>query len=146
MKSSNTLTGKAGAMLRYLSNYPRLQSFLYTNTSDDVIGNTSFNTIYGETWEKRYLGGHGVKSFDFSVSVMLPQDAGTSDNNAEQLQVAQDFMDWIDEQEANKNYPDFENCKVLAIENLQNMPNFAGVNAAGNTAKYMFQCRVHYYE
>lgn len=146
MKSKNMQDGKAVEMLRYLSNYPRLQSFLYTNTSNDVIGNTSFNTIYGETWEKRYLGGHGVKLFDFAITVMLPQDSGTSDNNAEQLQVVQDFMIWIDEQDDARNYPNFNGCEIVNIENLQNMPNFSGVNEAGNTAKYMFQCRVRYYE
>ncbi len=146
MKQSNTLTGKAGAMLTFLQQYPRLQSFLYTNTSSEQNGNTSFNTVYGETWEKRYIGGHGLKNFDFAVSIMLPQDTGTSDNNAEQLQIAQDFMDWIDQQDTLKNYPAFEGCKVLGLENLQNMPSFAGVNEAGNTAKYMFQCRVRYYE
>lgn len=145
-KLSNTLTGKAGALKDFLLQYGVLQSFLHTNMSSNQEGTASINTIYGENWERKYLGGHGIKIFDFALSFILPQDTGTSDNNAKQFQIVQNFMDWIDEQEQNKNYPIFDGCTVLSIENLQNMPNFAGVDESGGTAKYMFQCRVRYYE
>ena len=70
----------------------------------------------------------------------------TANEVAEQMQEAQKFMEWIDQQRKARNFPDFEGCKVLSIENLQNMPNLAGVNAAGNVAKYICQCRVRYYK
>lgn len=77
---------------------------------------------------------------------MLPQDEGTTQKNAEQAQTVQSFMDWIDEQNRARKFPFFEGCDVLSIENLQNMPNLAGVNEAGTVAKYMFQVRVRYYQ
>lgn len=134
------------AMLNYLRQYPGLQSFLYFNSMVDQIGNTAVQTVYGETWEKKYVRGHGIKQWDFAVVKIAQADTGTSDINADETQAVQDFMDWIDAQNKAKNFPTFDGCEILSIENLQNMPNFAGIDKNEGTAKYMFQCRVRYYE
>lgn len=134
------------AMLNYLRQYPGLQSFLYFNSMVDQIGNTAVQTVYGETWEKKYVRGHGIKQWDFAVVKIAQADTGTSDINADETQAVQDFMDWIDAQNKSQNFPVFDGCKILSIENLQNMPNFAGIDNNEGTAKYMFQCRVRYYE
>lgn len=140
------MDNKHKAMLDYLSKYPGLDAFLRFNSVTDEPGNVSVQPVYSNTWEKRYMGGHGIKRYDFALVSMAPQDPGTSSVNAEQMQEAQSFMEWIDEQNRARNFPDFEGCRVISIKNLQNMPNLAGVNAAGNVAKYICQCRVRYYE
>lgn len=134
------------AMLDYLRQYPGLTSYLYFNTILPYIGTTAVQTVYGEAWEKKYVRGHGVKQWDFALVYIAPADTGTSDTNADQTQAAQDFMDWVSEQNNKENFPDFSPGKVLSIENLQNMPNFAGIDNNEGAAKYMFQCRVRYYE
>ena len=139
------MDNKNTAMLEYLRQYPGLQSFLFFNSMVDQIGNTSVQTVSGETWEKKYVRGHGIKQWDFAVVKIAQADTGTSDINADETQAVQDFMDWIDEQNKAGNFPDFSPSKVLSIQNLQNMPNFAGVDNNEGTAKYMFQCRVRYY-
>ena len=56
-------------------------------------------------------------------------------------------MDWLDEQNRQKIFPDFgEDCEVEKIENLQNMPNLAGINAEESLARYMLQGRILYRE
>lgn len=140
------MDNKNTAMLEYLRQYPGLQSFLYFNSMVDQIGNTAVQTVYGETWEQRYMRGHGIKQWDFAIVKIAQADTGTSDINADETQAVQDFMDWIDNQNRLKNFPDFSPNRVLSIENLQNMPNFAGINNDEGTAKYMFQCRVRYYQ
>lgn len=140
------MDNKNTAMLEYLRKYPGLQSFLFFNSMVDQIGNTSVQTVSGETWEKKYVRGHGIKQWDFAVVKIAQADTGTSDINADETQAVQDFMDWIDEQNKAGNFPDFSPSKVLSIQNLQNMPNFAGIDNNEGTAKYMFQCRVRYYE
>lgn len=137
---------KHKAMLEYLKQYPGLDAFLRFNSIPDAAGNISIQTVNSSSWERRYVGGHGIRRYDFAIVSTAPQDFGTSYVNVDQMQAAQGFMVWIDEQRKARNFPDFEGCQVLSIENLQNMPDLAGVNAAGNTAKYMFQCRVRYYE
>ena len=140
------MDNKNTAMLEYLRQYPGLQSFLFFNSMVDQIGNTSVQTVSGETWEKKYVRGNGIKQWDFAVVKIAQADTGTSDINADETQAVQDFMNWIDEQNKAGNFPDFSPSKVLAISNLQNMPNFAGIDNDEGTAKYMFQCRVRYYE
>lgn len=140
------MDNKNTAMLEYLRQYPGLQSFLFFNSMVDQIGNTAVQTVYGEAWEKKYVRGHGIKQWDFAVVKIAQADTGTSDINADETQAVQDFMDWIDEQNKAGNFPDFSPGKVLSIQNLQNMPNFAGIDNNEGTAKYMFQCRVRYYE
>ena len=140
------MDNKNTAMLEYLRQYPGLQSFLYFNSMVDQIGNTAVQTVYGETWEKKFVRGHGIKQWDFAVVKIAQADTGTSDINADETQAVQDFMDWIDAQNKSQNFPVFDGCKILSIENLQNMPNFAGIDNNEGTAKYMFQCRVRYYQ
>lgn len=137
---------KDETMVEYLRQYPGLRSFLHFNTLSGQTGNACVQTVYGEGWEKRQLRGHGIKRYDFAVVSTVPQDPGTSGAHVEQMDGAQTFMDWIKEQNEARNFPDFEGCQVLSIENLQNMPDPAGVNASGSAAKLVYQCRVRYYE
>lgn len=140
------MDNKNTAMLDYLRQYPGLQSILYFNAMVDQAGNEALQTVYGEAWEKKYIYGHGIKQWDFAVVKIANASTGTVNTNVKETQAVQDFMDWIEEQNQEGNFPDFSPGKVLSIENLQNMPNFAGINNDEGTAKYMFQCRVRYYE
>ena len=63
------------------------------------------------------------------------------------MNFAQAFMDWVDDQNKKKNYPEFpDNCQIKEMETLQNMPNLAGINAEEGLARYMVQCRLIYFE
>ena len=139
------MANKNKEILEFLEKCPAVKSFLYFNSATDKAGRVSIETVYSDVWEKRFIRDVGIKVYEFAVVQMLPQDQGTSDINAEQAQSVQDFMDWIDEQNRSRNFPKVQGCKVLSIENLQNMPNLAGVNEAGTVARYMFQVRVRYY-
>ena len=78
---------------------------------------------------------------------MQPYSTDTDDLNLTAMNFAQAFMDWLEEQNKKRNYPEFpNNCQMKKIENLQNMPNLAGVNAKEGLAWYMLQCRVVYFE
>ena len=62
------------------------------------------------------------------------------------MNLGQKFMEWVEKQNAIKNYPDFEGCRVKKIENLQNMPNLATVDWENKVAQYQIPCRVLYFE
>ena len=72
----------------------------------------------------------------------------TEDNlNLEAMNFAQSVMDWIEEKNRLKQYPQVPaGCQIKKMECLQNMPNLAGVNAEEGVAQYMVQCRIVYYE
>lgn len=137
------MTNKHKVVLDYLSNYPDIKSFLYFNTSLEELNHTSVNTITSDYFEQKYLRG-GIKNYDFAITFIGQYDTGTSDININQIFDLEKFMLWIDEQNKNKNFPEFEVGEVISIENLQNEPSFSGINETGNLAKYMFQIRIKY--
>ncbi len=136
---------KNAAMWEYLMQYPALYEYLKFNTTDAEIGESSFSTVQGTAWEKRFVRGHGIKRYDFALAQVRAYDTGTSQVNAAEMFDTEKFMLWIQEQNEAGNFPDFPE-QVISIECLDNMPSVAAVSEDGTAAKYMFQCRVRYYE
>lgn len=138
------MENKHKIVLEWLSAYPGLQQYLFFNSSREEIGDTSMNTVVSDTWETRYLRDRGIKNYDFAVSMMKYYNDGTNENNTEELFDVQKFMLWIEEQNKIKNFPIFEEGEVISIENLQNIPDLAGISEDEILVKYMFQIRIKY--
>lgn len=120
-----------------------LVSFNFANDSPDSV---SFLTNYSGKIVKKYLRA-ADKEYGFTILVTWHYSTETDDLNLEAMNFAQNFMDWIEEQNRKKNFPDFgQNCQIKKIENLQNMPNLATIDWEEMTAQYMIQCRVLYFE
>lgn len=106
----------------------------------------SFVTNYSDKIRKKYIRA-AEKEYGFSIIIQKTYSSDSDDLNLEAMNFAQGFMDWIDDQNRKKNYPEFpENCKIKKMENLQNMPNLAGINYEEGLARYMVQCRLIYFE
>ena len=122
-------------------------SVLNFNFSPDSADSIGFLTNYSDKLLKRYVRVGAEKAYGFSVLVTKDYSTSQDDLNLEAMNFVQELMDWVDEQNREKNFPDFgEKCEVKKIENLQNMPNLAEVNPEEGVARYMFQCRVIYFE
>lgn len=120
--------------------------YLGFNYSGEDSGGISLVTNYSDKIRKKYIYG-AEKEYGFSVIVVKPYSTDADDLNLEAMNFAQAFMDWLDEQNRAKNYPKFpETCQIRKMENLQNMPNLAGINAKEGLARYMIQCRLIYFE
>lgn len=140
---------KHDAMVAYMS--PKVEELagrlLNFNVSPGEEGNISFLTNYSDKIRKKYIRVGAEKEYGFTVVLTRTFSDGTDDLNLDAMNFAQEFMDWIDEQDKKKNYPDFgDKCQIKKIENLQNMPNLASVDWENMIAQYMLQCRVIYFE
>lgn len=140
---------KHDAMVEYMS--PKVEELvgrlLNFNVSPGEEGNIAFLTNYSDKLRKKYIRVGAEKEYGFTVVITRTFSEGTDDLNLDAMNFAQEFMDWIDEQDKKKKYPDFgEKCRVKKIENLQNMPNLASVDWDNMIAQYMLQCRVIYFE
>lgn len=140
---------KHDAMVAYMS--PKVEELagrlLNFNVSPGEEGNISFLTNYSDKIRKKYIRVGSEKEYGFTIVITRTFSDGTDDLNLDAMNFAQEFMDWIDEQDKKKNYPDFGNkCQIKKIENLQNMPNLASVDWENMIAQYMLQCRVIYFE
>lgn len=119
--------------------------YLEFNYSDDYSG-ISLVTNYSDKLLKKYLWG-SEKEYGFSIIIVQPYSTDTDDLNLTAMNFAQAFMDWLEEQNKKRNYPEFPNSfQIKKMETLQNMPNLAGVNVKEGMARYMVQCRIVYFE
>lgn len=117
------------------------------NFSDDTPDSIAFLTDYADRIKKHYIRAGAVKEYGFTIIVTKAYSPYGDDVNLQAMTFAQELMDWVEQKNRTKEYPDFPpNCTVQKIEPIQNMPNLAGVNMEQMTARYMFQCRVTYYE
>lgn len=117
------------------------------NFSPDSPDGIGFLTNYSDKVLKRYIRIGADKAYGFTILVTKEYSTSCDDLNLEAMNFVQGLMDWLDEQNRTKRYPDFgEKCEVKKIENLQNMPNLAEVDQEEGIARYMFQCRVVYFE
>lgn len=119
-------------------------NFNFSPESPDSI---SIITRYSDKVVRSFITGDVEKEYGFAIDIVKQYSTDTDDLNLEAMNFAQEFMDWLDEQNKNKIFPDFgEKCEVTKIENLQNMPNLAGINAKESLARYMIQGRILYRE
>ena len=133
-------------MYEFLKQYPDaygVLNFIFSQASD---GNTSFIPVTNDRVIKTDILGTKTKAYIFAIAVYKSYSPDVPGENLDNINAVQDFMKWIDEQEAQRNYPKFANATVVKIENLQNIPGASGIDEQMRLAKYMFQCKVTYKE
>ena len=124
-----------------------LSTEMNSNFSGETPDSVAFMTDYADQIKKRYIRCGAVKEYGFTIIVTKSYSPYGDDVNLQAMTFAQGLIDWVEEKNRKKEYPEFpENCRVRKMEVLQNMPNLAGVNMEQLRARYMFQCRVTYYE
>ena len=139
------MDNKHTAMFRYIAQYPGADRIFF-NAGVAGDGYVGLEPVSADAAVKHYVDGSSLGRYDFAVVVFKDKkELPNSTENAEDLFDVQQFMEWIDEQDKKRVYPDFgDGCTVLRIRNLQNMPNTAGRDE--RFAKYMFQCTVEYFQ
>lgn len=117
------------------------------NFSPDSPEGIGFLTNYSDKILKKYVRIGAEKAYGFSILVTKEYSTNCDDLNLEAMNFVQRIMNWVDDQNQKKHFPDFgDKCEIKRIENLQNMPNLAEVDPEDGVARYMFQCRVIYFE
>lgn len=117
------------------------------NFSDDTVDAFGFFTQYADKDVKKYIRVGAIREYGFEIRIVKNYSSNTDDINLQAMNFAQDFNDWVEEQNRIKNYPDFgDKCEIQKIESLQNMPNLVGTSEDESKAYYMLQCKVTYFE
>ena len=119
-----------------------MMNFNFSPESPDSI---SLVTNYSDRVKKEYITGEMEKEYGFTIIIVKQYSSEQDDLNLEAMNFAQAFMDWLEEQNRKKEFPDFgESCTVMKMENMQNMPNLSGVNYKEGLARYMMQAKIIY--
>ena len=140
------MTDKSQALWTFISKYPGIPGALKFNSITEFVNDTGLIPVSSESVIESYTDGSSKREYIFAIAQMRVYDEGTSETNIISLFDMQKFMDWIIEQGNAGSFPDFgSDCFIESIEALQNMPDLSGHNEQ-MVAKYMFQCRIIYYQ
>ena len=134
----------------YIKNSPLFYNFgeaksdnkQFITHADDKRVDTSF--IDGSV-NKRYT--FTIIDYKSVAYKAIPRREGASDENLDNALDVQQVIDWITEQEEDRNYPNFgEDCSIQQIEAVTNQPNMSGVDKALTPAlaKYSISIRIDY--
>ena len=146
---------KNKATIAFIANYAGIAtSPIFVNlinaTDNDVQILTSSNEKY---LNKPFVDGSVKKQYTFSIVVtktitnlaLLKDDI--VGENIDDLAEMQAFMDWVNEQGENQNYPDFgEDCVIEEMHTTAENPSIDGINSeiSPPLALYSMEIRIDY--
>lgn len=134
----------------FINTCPLVGSDMYFNfiDQDNAGTNTSLLPVsYGELI-KEYADGGKLRKVSFEIRQVKPlaQNSNTL-QNVEQIQLVQKFMNWIKEQDENKNYPDFgEGTTIEKMGFAKGVVMPALIAFYDNSALYGFPFEITYTE
>lgn len=147
---------KTQAVIEYLLTCPQItDSPLYFNFVNAKDEDKQFVTVANErTLHKPFIDGSVSKRFTFTIidyrSVAYQEMARlniTANESVEEYLDVQALINWINEQEDLKHYPDFgTDCTVERIGTASDNPNLNGVDTQSNPAlaKYSISIQIDY--
>lgn len=119
---------------------------LYFQSAEGIPGIRVIVPKIGDYVNKTDILGAKYKSYSFMFVGFETLDTGTSKTNELNMQLFDDFNDWLEEQKDKENFPNFgDNCSEYDIILLQNMADLSYVDDDG-VAKYMLGARIDYKE
>ena len=143
------MDNKYNAVMAFINRCPLVGRDTYFNFIDETNndGNTSLLTVPYSTPYKKYVDGDILWRMQFEIRQVKPLSSeSNTEANAEQIQLVQEFLDWINAQGKKQNYPDFgERCNIISMStNDVSTPSFAGADEKG--ALYAFPFEILYFE
>lgn len=146
---------KNKAILDFIATYQDIEkSPIFINFINAKNDDVQYMTASNETYlNRKFVDGSVMKRFTFSLvitktitSMAIAKDLMTNEN-IDDLADIQAFMDWINEQGENQNYPDFGgDCVIEEMHTTSENPSIDGINTevAPALALYGVEIRIDY--
>lgn len=138
------MANKYQAVMDLINTCPLVGYNVYFNFIDETNndGNTTLATVpYGQV-VKRYVDGEKLMKMQFEIRQVKPLATYSNTTaNVDQMQLVQDFLDWINEQGKNKNYPEWDGCDIVKMSTPEEVetPSVVGVNETGTLFAFPFE-------
>ena len=145
---------KNQAVIEFLALYPNIQDIpLFFNFINAKDNNIQFLTEATDvSLNKTYIDGSVLRRYEFTLLItksitdlamvkpdLTNEDAWLSNENIEDIADIQALMDWVNEQDDVRNYPNFgQDCVVEKIHTLTNTPTLEGVQTDVTPALAMY--------
>ena len=120
--------------------------YLYFESADAYPNVRIAVPQYGDYVLRTDILGNKYKQYSFVFVGYEQLDVGTSDINATNMLLFDEFSEWVEEQQKQGNFPNFgENTDEYQLNVVQNMANLSFVTDDG-IAKYMLAVNINYRE
>lgn len=142
---------KNKATLDFLATYAEMAtSPIFVNfmnaKDDDVQFLTSSND---KALNQKFIDGSVKKQYTFSLMITksitdmpIATDIMTNEN-IDDIADLQQFMDWINEQGENENFPDFgEDCVIEEMHTIAENPDLTGINTEASPALALYNIEI----
>lgn len=145
-------------VIEYLLGCPEIQSNpLFFNFANIKDNNKQIVTIANDkTIDNSFIDGSVRKRFAFTImdyksvaynAIVKVEGADYKNENVIDMMDTQSIIDWVTEQNKNKNFPDFgTDCEIESIEAVTDNPNLNGTdtNMSPALARYGFTVEIYY--
>jgi hypothetical protein len=143
---SKVIVDTEKALMKWLEGMPFLTDRLYFDFLGGHHGSCAVSPLSENAVVKRYINGDKIRQYTFALQVMLQVSDATDDVNTENMFALRKWQEWIEEQEAQKNYPNFgEKCSDYRVEYLDDMSN-GEARYENGLAKLQFFAKIIYFE
>lgn len=121
--------------------------YLYFENIDMYPNMRTIVPNYGDYKIRTDITGNIYKRYTFAFVGVEDFSQDTTEQNIANMQLFDDFNDWIVRQQKEGNFPDFgKNTFDYKLTPLQNMANLSTLSSDGLLAKYMLMVQIDYTE
>lgn len=143
----HVIDGKAKAVLEWAKKWPEIDGLLKLNAVLTQEGEASMNTITNDPFVKTFNDGTALREYSFQLCLVLNWSDGYDDTNEEAMSKASRWLDWVNDQYATGNLPDFgSNAEIQGVRFAQNAPMLNAVYEGDSLAEYLIQVIISYIE
>lgn len=144
------MTNKNQAVMDFINTCPLVGYDLYFNFIDETNpdGNTSLIPVpYGKVI-KKYTDGDKLLKQEYEIRQIKPMSTySNTTENTDQMQRVQEFIEWINRQGKEKNFPDFgEECEIQSLKASDGVVVPSMVGVGDGSALYAFPFEILYLE
>lgn len=137
---------KYAQITEWIREYTPLHSWVFFNVTPLQPDNISVMSEQNERSLQQFIDGSRIVELLFTIGLCKEYDKGTSDNNLEAIEEFELISNWIEQQNLDRNLPDFgSNIIIETIEALENVPS-SYVDSQTNIATYEGTFKITYLE
>lgn len=142
-----SLKEKTNKVIEWAKGWDGFNGYLKLNALIASDGEATIVTDATDNVLTEYINGDAIRQYYFNLRMVMPWSSGFDQTNQDSMAVAVQLYDWVEEQNATGNYPDWgDDALITEIANTQSQPQVNFIYEEDGLAEYLIACRIEYEE